>query len=43
MAVEVIDKENGIIYDLSGRRVDQPSKGLFIMRGKKIVMKSNHL
>lgn len=39
MAVEVVDNENGIIYDLSGRRVDQPSKGLFIMRGKKFVMK----
>ncbi|MBE6260551.1 MAG: hypothetical protein E7107_06955 [Prevotella sp.] len=34
-------KENtdGAVYDLSGRRVERPSKGVYIMNGKKIVVK----
>ena len=28
---------NSIVYDLSGRRVHQPKKGLYIINGKKIV------
>ena len=28
---------NSIVYDLSGRRVHQPKKGLYIVNGKKIV------
>jgi hypothetical protein len=27
------------VYDLSGRRVAQPSKGLYIINGKKVVLK----
>ncbi|MCR5044941.1 MAG: leucine-rich repeat domain-containing protein, partial [Bacteroidaceae bacterium] len=30
---------DGIYYDLQGRRVDQPTKGLYIRNGKKIVVK----
>ena len=30
---------DGNIYDLSGRRVMQPTKGLFIVNGKKVVIK----
>ncbi len=40
---EVKDKadENGveIVYDLSGRRVDTPSKGIYIVNGKKTLIK----
>ena len=28
---------NSIVYDLSGRRVHQPKKGLYIVNGKKII------
>ena len=34
------EMENTIVYDLSGRRVENPShKGFYIMQGKKIVVK----
>ena len=29
----------GVVYDLSGRRVAQPTKGLYIVNGKVVVMK----
>ncbi len=32
-------KENGAYYDLQGRRVAQPAKGLYIMNGKKVMIK----
>jgi len=40
----IINIKNGRVdtvtyYDLSGRRVMQPTKGLFIVNGKKIVVK----
>lgn len=28
---------SNIVYDLSGRRVHQPKKGLYIVNGKKII------
>ena len=31
--------KNGIIYDLMGRKVSQPSKGLYIVNGKKYFIK----
>ena len=33
------DKENGAIYDLQGRRVATPAKGLYIVNGKKVMVK----
>ena len=30
-------KVNGPVYDLQGRRVEKPSKGLYIMNGKKVL------
>ena len=30
---------DGVIYDLSGRRVENPGKGIYIMNGKKFVVK----
>ena len=30
---------NGSVYDLQGRRVTQPTKGLYIVNGKKIIIK----
>ena len=30
---------NGAIYDLQGRRVENPTKGLYIVNGKKVVIK----
>lgn len=35
---EVIDAD-AVVYDLQGRRVAQPTKGLYIMNGKKVVIK----
>jgi hypothetical protein len=32
-----IDNEAGAVYDLSGRRVSKPGKGVFIQNGKKVV------
>ena len=32
-------KNDGQVYDLQGRRVDKPNKGLYIKNGKKIVIK----
>ena len=32
-------KENGAVYNLAGQRVAQPTRGLYIVNGKKVVMK----
>ena len=37
--VEMQTTEATIIYDLSGRRVENPSKGIYIVNGKKVVLK----
>jgi hypothetical protein len=29
--------DNGAVYDLQGRRVAQPTKGLYIVNGKKVI------
>ena len=31
--------KDGVYYDLSGRRVSQPTKGLYILNGKKVIIK----
>lgn len=31
--------EDAVIYDLNGRRVETPSKGIYIINGKKVVIK----
>ena len=31
--------ENGVYYDLSGRRVENPAKGIYIFNGKKVFVK----
>ena len=33
------DTKDAAVYDLQGRRVTQPTKGLFIVNGKKVVIK----
>lgn len=33
------DSANGIYYDLQGRRVEKPTKGIYIVNGKKVVKK----
>ena len=32
-------KEDGNVYDLQGRRVENPTKGLYIVNGKKVMVK----
>ncbi len=32
-------QNDGIYYDLSGRRVEKPTKGIYIVNGKKVVLK----
>lgn len=34
-----LSQGEGVYYDLSGRRVAQPTKGIFILNGKKVVVK----
>ncbi|MCR4853644.1 MAG: leucine-rich repeat domain-containing protein, partial [Prevotella sp.] len=33
------EKYDGIVYDLQGRRVATPTKGLYIVNGRKVVVK----
>lgn len=33
------EKTTGVVYDLSGRRVTKPGKGIYIVNGKKVVIK----
>jgi uncharacterized repeat protein (TIGR02543 family) len=35
----VLSKGEGVVYDLSGRRVVTPTKGLYIVNGKKVFVK----
>lgn len=37
--INVNAQNDGIFYDLSGRCVEKPSKGVFIVNGKKVVIK----
>ena len=39
MGVKQSDDRNGEYYDLTGRRVHQPQKGLYIKNGKKTIVK----
>ena len=32
-------KEDKVYYDLNGRRVEHPAKGLYIVNGKKVIVK----
>lgn len=36
-ALDVQPEVNGSVYDLQGRRVSQPAKGLYIVNGKKVI------
>jgi myo-inositol-hexaphosphate 3-phosphohydrolase len=33
------EKKNGTVYNLSGQKVQKANKGLYIINGKKIIMK----
>ena len=39
--IEAIANENAapVVYDLLGRRVDNPTSGIYIVNGKKVVIK----
>lgn len=39
IAIENLKTENEIVYDLQGRRVMQPTKGLYIINGKKTMIR----
>ena len=39
VAATPADDKNAVYFDLHGRRVAQPGKGLYIMNGKKVVIK----
>ena len=36
---EVSQREDNLVYDLIGRRVSKPSRGIYIMNGKKILVR----
>ena len=38
-AAEVADRLNGAVYNLAGQRVQQPTRGLYIVNGKKVLVK----
>ena len=38
-AARLDNSEKGICYDLMGRRVSQPAKGLYIVNGRKVIVK----
>ena len=38
-AVESLDKDSGLAYNLAGQRVSSPKKGLYIIGGKKVIIK----
>ena len=38
-SINTNDAQNNVIYDLSGRRVEKAVKGLYIVNGKKVVIK----
>ena len=38
-SVEVANPANQVYYDLSGRRVAQPVKGIYVVNGKKVLVK----
>ena len=40
-AIDVINAQNTVknVYDLSGRRVENPTTGLYIVNGKKVLVK----
>jgi hypothetical protein len=37
--LEENSENNGQMYDLQGRRVAEPSKGVYIVNGKKVIVK----
>ena len=37
--VNTVKADNNVVYDLQGRHVAQPAKGLYIVNGKKVVLK----
>lgn len=38
-SIETTKKNNGVYYDLSGRSISNPTKGLYIVNGKKVIIK----
>lgn len=38
-AIKAAMAEGTVVYDMQGRRVENPSKGLYIVNGKKVVLK----
>ena len=38
-AAKASQKMNGEFFNLAGQRVAQPTKGLYIVNGKKVIMK----
>ena len=39
IAIDAADIAKTVIYDLSGRRVSKPSRGIYIVHGKKVLIK----
>ena len=37
--IVITNNNKGVFYDLNGRRVENPSKGIYIKNGKKVIMK----
>jgi hypothetical protein len=37
--MKVADSADGVFYDLQGRRINTPAKGLYINKNKKVIIK----
>ena len=37
--INAVEQNDGVVYDLQGRRVANPTKGIYIVNGKKVVIK----
>lgn len=38
-AVDVASDSRNVYYDLTGRKISNPSKGIYIVNGKKVLVK----
>ena len=38
-SIAIENNEDGVMYNLSGQRIDEPTKGVYVVNGKKVIVK----